>query len=77
MQVLLKMRSKLYICLLNRNLIFFTLLQVATQPSNFHVSQAAAQPVSTIPAVTLSQTQPAKVNIIVNIVQNILNMTPK
>ncbi|XP_039745176.1 bromodomain-containing protein 3-like isoform X2 [Pararge aegeria] len=35
--------------------------QVATQPSNFHVNQAAAQPVPTIPAVTLSQTQPAKV----------------
>ncbi|XP_045761111.1 bromodomain-containing protein 3-like isoform X1 [Maniola jurtina] len=35
--------------------------QVATQPSNFHVTQAAAQPVPTIPAVTLSQTQPAKV----------------
>ncbi|XP_028169621.1 bromodomain-containing protein 3 [Ostrinia furnacalis] len=35
--------------------------QVATQPSNFHVTQAAAPPVTTIPAVTLSQTQPAKV----------------
>ncbi|CAK1548329.1 unnamed protein product [Leptosia nina] len=35
--------------------------QVATQPSNFHVSQAAAPPVSTMPAVALSQTQPAKV----------------
>ncbi|XP_068628917.1 bromodomain-containing protein 3-like isoform X2 [Battus philenor] len=35
--------------------------QVATQPSSFHVTQSAATPVSTIPAVTLSQTQPAKV----------------
>ncbi|CAG5018839.1 unnamed protein product [Parnassius apollo] len=35
--------------------------QVATQPSSFHVTPAAATPVSTIPAVTLSQTQPAKV----------------
>ncbi|KAL0895860.1 hypothetical protein ABMA27_011883 [Loxostege sticticalis] len=35
--------------------------QVATQPSSFHVTQAAAPPVSTIPAVALSQTQPAKV----------------
>ncbi|XP_041974160.1 bromodomain-containing protein 3-like isoform X2 [Aricia agestis] len=35
--------------------------QVATQPSNFHVTQAAAQPVSTITTVPLSQTQPAKV----------------
>ncbi|CAH4016738.1 unnamed protein product [Pieris brassicae] len=35
--------------------------QMATQPSNFHVSQAAAPPVQTMPAVTLSQTQPAKV----------------
>nr|XP_032512395.1 bromodomain-containing protein 3-like isoform X2 [Danaus plexippus plexippus] len=35
--------------------------QVATQPSNFHVTQAAAPPVSTLPAVALSQTQPAKV----------------
>ncbi|KAJ8734130.1 hypothetical protein PYW07_014681 [Mythimna separata] len=35
--------------------------QVATQPSSFHVAQPAAPPVPTIPAVTLSQTQPAKV----------------
>ncbi|CAD0195571.1 unnamed protein product [Chrysodeixis includens] len=35
--------------------------QVATQPSSFHVTQPPAPPVSTIPAVTLSQTQPAKV----------------
>ncbi|XP_049698046.1 bromodomain-containing protein 3 isoform X2 [Helicoverpa armigera] len=35
--------------------------QVATQPSSFHVAQPAAPPVSTIPAVALSQTQPAKV----------------
>ncbi|CAG4924831.1 unnamed protein product [Colias eurytheme] len=35
--------------------------QVATQPSNFHVAQAAPPPVSTMPAVALSQTQPAKV----------------
>lgn len=35
--------------------------QVATQPSNFHVAQPAAPPVSAIPPVPLSQTQPAKV----------------
>ncbi|CAH0747512.1 unnamed protein product [Diatraea saccharalis] len=35
--------------------------QVATQPSSFHVAQPPAPPVSTIPAVALSQTQPAKV----------------
>ncbi|XP_050665313.1 bromodomain-containing protein 3 isoform X2 [Leptidea sinapis] len=35
--------------------------QVATQPSNFHVNQATATQVSSLPAVTLSQTQPAKV----------------
>ncbi|XP_049887175.1 bromodomain-containing protein 3-like isoform X3 [Pectinophora gossypiella] len=35
--------------------------QVATQPSSFHVAQPATTPVSTIPAVPLSQTQPAKV----------------
>ncbi|XP_075986622.1 homeotic protein female sterile-like isoform X2 [Anticarsia gemmatalis] len=35
--------------------------QVATQPSSFHVTQPAAPPVTAIPAVTLSQTQPAKV----------------
>uniref|UniRef100_A0A2H1WGE6 SFRICE_001097 n=1 Tax=Spodoptera frugiperda TaxID=7108 RepID=A0A2H1WGE6_SPOFR len=35
--------------------------QVATQPSSFHVAPPAAPPVSTIPAVALSQTQPAKV----------------
>ncbi|KAH9639926.1 hypothetical protein HF086_002840 [Spodoptera exigua] len=34
---------------------------VATQPSSFHVTPPAAPPVSTIPAVALSQTQPAKV----------------
>ncbi|KAF9415375.1 hypothetical protein HW555_006965 [Spodoptera exigua] len=33
---------------------------VATQPSSFHVTPPAAPPVSTIPAVALSQTQPAK-----------------
>lgn len=37
--------------------------QVATQPPSFHVAQPAAPPVSTIPAVALSQTQPVKVNI--------------
>lgn len=35
--------------------------QVATQPSSFHVTQPPAPPVTAIPAVTLSQTQPAKV----------------
>ncbi|KPJ15556.1 hypothetical protein RR48_09485 [Papilio machaon] len=35
--------------------------QVATQPSSFHVTQTPTTPVSTMPAVTLSQTQPAKV----------------
>ncbi|KAJ0181087.1 hypothetical protein K1T71_003172 [Dendrolimus kikuchii] len=35
--------------------------QVASQPSSFHVTQTAATPVTTMPAVTLSQTQPAKV----------------
>ncbi|KAI5642513.1 bromodomain-containing protein [Phthorimaea operculella] len=35
--------------------------QVATQPSSFHVAQPPTTPVSTIPAVPLSQTQPAKV----------------
>ncbi|KOB69054.1 putative bromodomain containing 3 [Operophtera brumata] len=34
--------------------------QVATQPSSFHVAPPAAAPVAAIPAVALSQTQPAK-----------------
>lgn len=62
------MQTKILVCSSWNNTVlddFFMynvlMSQVATQPSSFHVAQAAAPPVSTIPTVALSQTQPAKV----------------